>query len=73
MHLYVKDVDAVFNKALEAGAKCLHPVENRFYGDRSGTVIDPFGHLWTISTHIEELTHEEIAKRATEFYAPKTN
>jgi PhnB protein len=71
MHLYVKDVDVVFNKALEMGAKRLHPVENRFYGDRSGTIIDPFGHLWTISTHIEELTHEEIAKRAAEFYDQK--
>jgi PhnB protein len=62
--LYVTDVDARFNQAVAAGAKPLRPVEDQFYGDRSGTIEDPFGHVWTISTHKEDLTMEEIQKRA---------
>ena len=49
LHLYVKDVDDCFNRAVAAGAKSMRPVEDQFYGDRSGTVEDPFGHVWTIS------------------------
>jgi len=67
LHLYVPDVDAVFKQALAAGAKELRPVQNQFYGDRSGGLQDPFGHSWNIATHIEDLTPEEIQKRA-----PKT-
>jgi PhnB protein len=62
--LYVTDVDARFNQAVAAGAKPLRPVEDQFYGDRSGTIEDPFGHVWTISTHKEDLTLEEVQKRA---------
>jgi PhnB protein len=62
--LYVTDVDARFNQAVAAGAKPLRTVEDQFYGDRSGTIEDPFGHVWTISTHKEDLTPEEIHKRA---------
>jgi PhnB protein len=62
--LYVTDVDARFNQAVAAGAKPLRPVEDQFYGDRSGTLEDPFGHVWTISTHKEDLTPEEIHRRA---------
>jgi PhnB protein len=64
LHLYVKDVDARFNQAVAAGAKTLRPVQDQFYGDRSGTLEDPFGHVWTISTHKEDLPAEEIRKRA---------
>lgn len=62
--LYVEDVDKVVTQALAAGAKLSKPVENQFYGDRSGCIIDPFGHKWTISTHIEDVTPEELEKRA---------
>lgn len=62
--LYVADVDARVQQAVNAGAKLLRPVQDQFYGDRSGTVLDPFGHVWTIATHKEDLTPEEIARRA---------
>jgi PhnB protein len=67
LHLYVKDVDACFNRAVAAGAKALRPVQDQFYGDRSGTLEDPFGHVWTISTHKEDLSPEEIHKRSEAF------
>jgi len=67
LHLYVKYVDACFNRAVAAGAKVLRPVEDQFYGDRSGTVEDPFGHVWTISTHKEDLSPEELQKRSEAF------
>jgi PhnB protein len=62
--LYVKDVDAVAEKAINAGAKLLKPVQDQFYGDRSGTVEDPFGHVWHISTHKEDIAPEELERRA---------
>lgn len=62
--LYVEDVDAQFAQAVAAGATVLRPVQDQFYGDRSGTVADPFGHVWTISTHKEDLTLEELHQRA---------
>jgi len=61
--LYVPDVDARFKQALAAGAKELRPVQDQFYGDRSGTLVDPFGHQWTIGTHKEDLSPEEIKRR----------
>ena len=64
IHLYVEDVDAVFQRSVQAGAKVLQPVQDKFYGDRSGTVIDPFGHQWSIATHKEDLSLEEIQRRA---------
>lgn len=64
LHLYVEDVDAMYARAVEAGAKALSPVTDQFYGDRSGKLEDPFGHLWFISTHKEDLTPEEINRRA---------
>jgi PhnB protein len=63
LYLYVEDCDAVFKRALAAGAKELLPMKDQFYGDRSGGITDPFGHVWYIATHIEDLTPEEIAKR----------
>ena len=64
LHAYVEDVDAVFDKALAAGAKALRPVENQFYGDRSGQFEDPFGHRWSIATHVEDVDPDEMARRA---------
>jgi PhnB protein len=62
--LYVEDVDAVVKRAVAAGAKILRPVENQFWGDRAGQVADPFGHIWYILTHIEDVSNEEMEKRA---------
>lgn len=63
IHLYVENVDDVFAQAVEAGAEVVMPVQDMFWGDRFGTVKDPFGHLWSISTHIEDLTPQEIEER----------
>ncbi len=63
LHLYVDDVDAVYARAVAAGALPMTPVEMKFYGDRSGSVRDPFGHRWTISTHVEEVSTEEAQRR----------
>ena len=62
--LYVEDVDGVVERAVAAGAKLLMPVEDQFWGDRMGTVADPFGHKWSIATHKEDVTPEEISTRA---------
>lgn len=61
--VYVPDVDATFAKAISAGATELRAIANQFYGDRSGTLRDPFGHVWTISTHVEDVSPEEIERR----------
>jgi len=63
VHLYVPDVDAVFARAVAAGASVTRPPEDQFYGDRSGSVRDPFGHVWHIATHVEDVTPEEIHRR----------
>ena len=62
--LYVEDVDQVFERALEAGAKELRAVEDQFYGDRSGQFEDPFGHHWSVATHVEDVPPEEMEQRA---------
>jgi len=67
--IYVPDVDAAFDKAVAAGAEVTRPVEDMFYGDRSGWLKDPFGHEWTISTHIEDVNPEEMNKRMAEMMA----
>ena len=64
LHVYVEDVDSVFGQAVKAGAKQLRPVENQFYGDRSGQFEDPFGHRWNVATHVEDVPPDEMAKRA---------
>jgi PhnB protein len=61
--LYVEDVDAWFKRAVAAGGKVFRPVADQFYGDRTGTFTDPYGHHWTISTHVEDVGHEEMARR----------
>lgn len=67
--LYVEDVDAASRQAVEAGAKVLMPVQDMFWGDRYGKFADPFGHEWSIATHKEDLTGEEIGKRAATAFA----
>lgn len=62
--LYVENVDALFPRAIAAGAKVIRPVKDQFYGDRSGTIEDPFGHTWTISTHTEDVPPDDMEKRA---------
>ena len=62
--LYVADVDGVFERSVKAGAKAQRPVADQFYGDRAGTLEDPFGHVWTIATHIEDVPPEELERRA---------
>jgi PhnB protein len=64
IHLYLADVDATIERAVGGGAKLTSPVENKFYGDRMGTIEDPFGHKWYVTTHIEDVSPEEIARRA---------
>ncbi|TMA79416.1 MAG: VOC family protein [Deltaproteobacteria bacterium] len=64
LFLYVDDVDATFRQAVAAGGKALMPVQDMFWGDRFGRVADPFGHVWGIATHTEDLTPEEIGRRA---------
>jgi PhnB protein len=61
--LYSEDVDARFDRAVAAGATVVRPVADQFYGDRTGTVKDPFGHQWTISTHVEDVSREEMDRR----------
>ena len=64
MMIYVNDVDSVFKRAVEAGGKSLRPLTNQFYGDRSGTLEDPYGHVWTVATHVEDVPPEELKRRA---------
>lgn len=68
LRLYVEDVDKHFAQALELGAREFSAVSDLFYGDRSGTLVDPFGHVWIVCTHKEDLSIEEIQERAKKFY-----
>ena len=61
--IYVEDVDTIYKKAIASGAAELKPLQDQFYGDRSGTLKDPYGHIWTVATHKEDVTPEEINKR----------
>lgn len=71
IHFYTKNVDEVIKHAIDAGATLLMPVDNMFYGDRSGSVEDPFGHRWYISTHIEDVTPAMMKKRAAAMFGKK--
>ncbi|QRX82187.1 VOC family protein [Glaciimonas sp. PAMC28666] len=64
MLIYVENVDSLFQQALSAGGKQLKPLQDQFYGDRSGTLVDPFGHVWTVATHIADYSEEELPERA---------
>jgi PhnB protein len=66
LNVYIADVDAVTQKAVDAGAKIVRPVKDQFYGDRSGTLIDPFGHMWSVATHVEDVSPEEMQKRMSQ-------
>ncbi len=65
--VYLDNVDEVFKKAIAAGGQELQPVQDQFYGDRSGTLKDPFGHMWTIATHVEDVPPEEMGRRAEQY------
>ena len=64
MHVYVEDVDAAVDRAVKAGAKLVRPVADQFYGDRTGGIEDPFGYRWFIATHKEDVTMDEVRRRA---------
>ena len=64
--VYVEQVDEVFKRALASGAKQLQAIKDQFYGDRSGTLQDPFGHTWTVATHVEDIPPDELHRRAKE-------
>jgi PhnB protein len=67
LHMYVEDVDTFFEKAVAAGAKVLIPLADQFYGDRSGRLEDPFGHVWLVSTHVEDVSPDEMERRMKEY------
>lgn len=69
-YVYVEDVDAAFERAVAAGARVQMSVQDMFWGDRAGTVDDPFGHSWTLATHKQDLTLEEVARAAEAAFAP---
>lgn len=71
IHLYVEDVDGFFKKALAAGAKERKPVTDQFYGDRSGQLEDPYGHLWWVATHKEDIPQEELQRRVETMFGGK--
>lgn len=71
IHLYIKNVDDVTERAVSLGAKLIRPAQDMFYGDRSSYLEDPYGHKWSISTHIEDLTPAKMKKRAAEFFGKK--
>jgi uncharacterized glyoxalase superfamily protein PhnB len=68
IHLHVGDVDRAFERAVSAGASVVRPLQNQFYGERSGTIRDPFGHEWLLGGHIESVTPEEMQRRYTAMF-----
>ena len=64
LHVYVQDVDAAVERAVAAGATIRQPVEDRFYGDRSGGIVDPWGHVWNLASHVEDVAPDELTRRA---------
>ena len=62
MHIYTEDADRVFNQAISAGAAAIMPVMDMFWGDRYGQIIDPYGHIWSVATHKQDLSQEEIQR-----------
>lgn len=71
LHLYVEDVDKSYVQAINAGGTVVSEVKDQFYGDRSGTLKDPYGHLWFLATHKEELTQAQIEERARDMFKPQ--
>jgi PhnB protein len=70
LFIYVEDVDAVIARAVELGATLRRPAEDQFYGDRDGYIVDPFGHGWTVASHIEDVTAEEMTRRMAGLFGP---
>jgi PhnB protein len=70
LFIYVEDVDAVIARAVELGATLQRPAQDQFYGDRDGHIVDPFGHGWTVASHIEDVTPEEMTRRMAELFGP---
>ena len=68
IYLYVRDVDETYRKAVEAGASVKRPLEDMFWGDRTGSVVDPYGHTWDLATHREDVPPEEMDRRGKEFF-----
>lgn len=68
LFIYVKDVDAVVARAAELGATVVRPAQDEFYGDRDGYIVDPFGHGWTVASHVEDVAPDEMARRMSELY-----
>jgi PhnB protein len=68
LHLYVPDVDQAFERAIAAGCTVMHPLSDQFWGDRMGKLIDPFGHMWGLATHIEDVSDEECKRRAAAMF-----
>jgi PhnB protein len=73
LYLYVEDVDVFFAQAVEAGATIVTPIEDQFYGDRNGTLKDPFGHFWFVASHKEDLTPDELSERARKLFSHNDN
>jgi PhnB protein len=71
--IYTENVDRAFKQATDAGATVMRPLKNEFYGDRTGTVADPFGHHWTLSTHVEDVPEAEMKKRMEDFVNAQTS
>jgi PhnB protein len=69
LHIYVDDVDSAFRRAIDAGAKEERAVQDQFYGDRTGTFLDPFGHRWSLATHVEDVSDAELKERMQEQYS----
>lgn len=69
LHLYVENADAVFERAVKAGARVGEPMQNMFWGDRFGKIIDPDGHTWAIATHVEDVAPQEVERRMRDFMA----
>jgi uncharacterized glyoxalase superfamily protein PhnB len=69
LHIYVENVDTAFQRAVDAGGKVAMPVSDMFWGDRYGSITDPFGHVWGLATHKEDLSPKEIDERADKFFA----
>ena len=70
--IYVEDADAAVEGAVKAGAKVVQPVENQFWGDRMGTVVDPFGHKWMLGTRVEDVSEDEMKRRGEEWVKKQT-
>jgi PhnB protein len=69
LHLLVEDVDGVWQRALDAGAEVFHPLQDSFWGERHGQVIDPFGHRWGLAQHLRDVSREELVRAAYEMFA----